>query len=83
MGDVTNGLDQEARRQHLGRMHVDKIAACRGLLGTLFYVVAVATRKFSRRWPTGVRLYRGWVEFLYFWPMPNSPLSLTMQFARS
>jgi len=30
MGDVTNGLDQEARRQHLGRMHVDKMQPCRG-----------------------------------------------------
>ena len=62
MGDVSGGLDQIARSQHLSRMHVDKMQPCQSCWarylcgGGCYHEVA------SRGRP-GCDYIRGWIEF--------------------
>lgn len=62
MGDVGNGLDQDARRQHLGRMHVDKMQPCNGCWAR-YLCGGGCYHEVSRRGRPGCDYIRGWVEF--------------------
>ena len=62
MGDVGNGLDQDARRHHLGRMHVDKMQPCDGCWAR-YLCGGGCYHEVTRRGRPGCDYIRAWVEF--------------------
>ena len=62
MGDASSGLDQSARRELLGQMHVDKMEPCRSCWAR-YLCGGGCYHEVSRRGRPGCNYIRGWMEF--------------------